>query len=47
MPTAIEAVEILSPSSKNAYDGLGDLAKPFVRTGWRALLAPTCCKSCC
>jgi predicted nucleotide-binding protein (sugar kinase/HSP70/actin superfamily) len=31
-------VEILSPSSQNAYDGLGDLAKPFVRTGWRALL---------
>src|SRR5690242_14280175 len=31
-------VEILSPSSSNAYDGLGDLAKPFVRTGWRALL---------
>ncbi len=31
-------VEILSPSSQNAYDGLGELAKPFVRTGWRALL---------
>src|SRR6185295_17608603 len=31
-------VEILSPSSSNAYDGLGELAKPFVRTGWRALL---------
>src|SRR4051794_24488516 len=31
-------VEILSPSSRNAYDGLGELAKPFVRTGWRALL---------
>ena len=36
--TAIEDVEILSPSSQNAYDGLGELAKPFVRTGWRALL---------
>ncbi len=33
-----EDVEILSPSSSNAYDGLGELAKPFVRTGWRALL---------
>jgi predicted nucleotide-binding protein (sugar kinase/HSP70/actin superfamily) len=33
-----EDVEILSPSSRNAYAGLGDLAKPFVRTGWRALL---------
>ena len=31
-------VEILSPSSQNAYDGLGELAGPFVRTGWRALL---------
>jgi predicted nucleotide-binding protein (sugar kinase/HSP70/actin superfamily) len=31
-------VEILSPTSRNAYDGLGSLAKPFVRTGWRALL---------
>lgn len=34
-----QAVEILSPSSQNAYGGLGDLAKPFVRTGWRALVA--------
>lgn len=31
-------VEILSPTSQNAYQGLGTLAKPFVRTGWRALL---------
>ncbi|HEV2448186.1 MAG TPA: hypothetical protein VGS58_19780 [Candidatus Sulfopaludibacter sp.] len=31
-------VEILSPTSGNAYAGLGDLAGPFVRTGWRALL---------
>jgi predicted nucleotide-binding protein (sugar kinase/HSP70/actin superfamily) len=31
-------VEILSPTSDNAYAGLGALAKPFVRTGWRALL---------
>jgi predicted nucleotide-binding protein (sugar kinase/HSP70/actin superfamily) len=33
-----DSVEILSPTSQNAYDGLGELAKPFVRTGWRALL---------
>ena len=33
------AVEILSPTSQNAYQGLGTLAKPFVRTGWRALLS--------
>jgi len=32
------AVEILSPTSGNAYGGLGSLSKPFVRTGWRALL---------
>src|SRR6476661_5285608 len=32
-------VEVISPSSRNTYDGLGELAKPFVRTGWRALLA--------
>jgi len=32
------SVEILSPTSQNAYQGLGSLAKPFVRTGWRALL---------
>jgi predicted nucleotide-binding protein (sugar kinase/HSP70/actin superfamily) len=31
-------VEILSPTSDNSYQGLGSLAKPFVRTGWRALL---------
>ena len=31
-------VEILSPTSHNSYAGLGTLAKPFVRTGWRALL---------
>jgi predicted nucleotide-binding protein (sugar kinase/HSP70/actin superfamily) len=32
------SVEILSPTSGNAYSGLGGLAKPFVRTAWRALL---------
>jgi predicted nucleotide-binding protein (sugar kinase/HSP70/actin superfamily) len=31
-------VEILSPTSGNAYQGLGRLAKPFARTGWRALV---------
>ena len=31
-------VEILSPTSQNAYDGLGDAGGAFVRTGWRALL---------
>ena len=32
------AAEVLSPSSRNSYDGLGEMAQPFVRTGWRALL---------
>jgi predicted nucleotide-binding protein (sugar kinase/HSP70/actin superfamily) len=31
--------QVLSPTSGNAYDGLGDLARPFIRTGWRALVA--------
>jgi len=34
-----EQTEILSPTSYNSYHGLGELAGPFVRTGWRALLA--------
>ena len=32
-------VEIVSPTSHNGYAGMGDLARPFVRTGWRALLS--------
>ena len=35
-----EGVEILSPTSSNGYQGLGELAGAFVRTGWRALLSP-------
>jgi len=34
-----QAVQILSPTSQNSYEGLGELAKPFVRSGWRALLS--------
>jgi predicted nucleotide-binding protein (sugar kinase/HSP70/actin superfamily) len=30
---------VLAPSSNNGYGGLGDMARPFMRTGWRALLA--------
>ncbi len=29
---------VLSPSSKNSYGDLGNLARPFVRTGWRMLV---------
>lgn len=31
--------EVLAPSSNNGYGGLGEMAGPFMRTGWRALLA--------
>lgn len=34
-----QQVEVLSPSSATSYGSLGELAKPFVRTGWRALLS--------
>ena len=30
--------QVISPSSDNAYEGLGEVARPFVRTGWRALV---------
>jgi predicted nucleotide-binding protein (sugar kinase/HSP70/actin superfamily) len=31
-------VSVLSPSSRNSYQDLGQLAGPFVRTSWRTLL---------
>ncbi len=31
--------EVLSPTSSNSYGGLGELAGPFLRTGFRALVA--------
>jgi predicted nucleotide-binding protein (sugar kinase/HSP70/actin superfamily) len=31
-------VGVLSPSSKNSYGDLGNLARPFVRTSWRMLV---------
>ncbi len=33
------STEVLSPTSDNGYAGLGFLAKPFLRTGWRMLVA--------
>jgi predicted nucleotide-binding protein (sugar kinase/HSP70/actin superfamily) len=33
------AATVLSPSSRNGYEDLGNLARPFVRTSWRMLLA--------
>jgi predicted nucleotide-binding protein (sugar kinase/HSP70/actin superfamily) len=32
-------VQVLSPTSANGYMGLGKLAQPFFRTGWRTLVA--------
>jgi predicted nucleotide-binding protein (sugar kinase/HSP70/actin superfamily) len=34
-----EQAEVLAPTSRNAYGGLGSLARPFVRTAWRLLVA--------
>ena len=34
-----QAAQVLSPTSRNGYEGLGDLAKPFFRTQWRSLVA--------
>jgi predicted nucleotide-binding protein (sugar kinase/HSP70/actin superfamily) len=31
-------VQVLSPTSENGYSGLGDVAAPFLRGGWRALV---------
>ena len=31
-------VQILSPTSRNSYAGLGTMSGPFIRTGWRALV---------
>jgi predicted nucleotide-binding protein (sugar kinase/HSP70/actin superfamily) len=30
---------VLSPTSKDSYSDFGELARPFVRTGWRALVS--------
>jgi len=32
-------VQILSPTSENGYAGVGDIAGPFVRAGWRTVVA--------
>jgi predicted nucleotide-binding protein (sugar kinase/HSP70/actin superfamily) len=34
-----QGAQILSPTSNNGYAGLGSLAQPFLRTGWRMLVA--------
>jgi predicted nucleotide-binding protein (sugar kinase/HSP70/actin superfamily) len=32
-------VQVFSPHSKNGYEDIGDVAGPFLRTSWRALVA--------
>ena len=32
-------LQVLSPSSRNSYADLGDIANPFMRAAWRALVA--------
>ncbi len=32
-------VQVLAPSSKNGYTDMGDVARPFMRAAWRALVA--------
>ncbi len=32
-------IEIISPSDKNSYEGLGNVANTFVRMGWRGIVA--------
>jgi predicted nucleotide-binding protein (sugar kinase/HSP70/actin superfamily) len=34
----LSAVGVLSPTSRNAYAGLGSLSRPFARTAWRMLV---------
>jgi predicted nucleotide-binding protein (sugar kinase/HSP70/actin superfamily) len=35
----LTTVDVLSPTSHNAYGGLGDLSEAFARTAWRMLVA--------
>jgi predicted nucleotide-binding protein (sugar kinase/HSP70/actin superfamily) len=34
----LSSVAVLSPTSRNAYGGLGSLTRPFARTAWRMLV---------
>lgn len=39
-------IKILSPSSRDGYRDLGDIATPFIRAGWRALVAADLLRKC-
>ncbi len=32
-------VQVLAPTSRNGYSGMGDVARPFMRAAWRALVS--------
>lgn len=40
-------VQILSPTSKNGYSDLGNVSTPFIRGGWRALVAADTVRKAC
>jgi len=42
-----EDVQILSPTSKNGYADLGNVSTPFLRGGWRALVAADTVRKAC
>ncbi len=42
-----EDIQILSPTSKNGYADLGDVSMPFIRGGWRALVAADTVRKAC
>lgn len=42
-----EDIKILSPTSKNGYSDLGNVSTPFIRGGWRALVAADTVRKAC
>jgi predicted nucleotide-binding protein (sugar kinase/HSP70/actin superfamily) len=40
-------IQILSPTSKNGYADLGNVSTPFIRGGWRALVAADTVRKAC
>ncbi len=40
-------VQILSPTSRNGYSDLGEISTPFMRAGWRALVAADTLRKAC
>lgn len=42
-----EDIQILAPTSKNGYADLGNVSTPFIRGGWRALVAADTVRKAC